>query len=240
MGISKTEALAEHFGVDESEVEENSWGYEVEGEEWIVATPDEAYELAKESLINLFDDIGVFGLSEYTTSWILDNALESDWFEDAHRESNEAYAEDILDESADDEDDYVSRFHEEAVGYGIMEPCTVWEDEPDEDEDMYDTLYSAWEFNVADERERKEKECQMLISEFAEKMMENDGGDHIEWFKFNFGEDDLSETAKRHNLVDEDAVAEMIIDTDGLGHTLSSYDGEEIDLSGNFVAFRTN
>jgi len=207
--------------------------YEIDGEEYLVCEDeDEARDEAIENLKNLFDDIGVFGLSDYTTNWILDNALDDSWFAEAMSESDVSYAEDIKDEESSDEDLYVSRLHEEMVEMGIMEELDLPEEPEDEDE------LEAWEEEVEDIKDNVRDEVENKIDEFVDKRAE-DYGNPVEWFEDNFGREELSRVAKDNYLVDEDAVAEMIIDTDGLGHTLSSYDGEEHEQDG-YLIFRTN
>jgi tetratricopeptide (TPR) repeat protein len=226
-----------------SEVE-NDYGnyFSCDGEEYLVfEDEDEARDYAIEGCINLFDDVGVFGLSDYTTDWAINNAMDASWFDDAMQESNEAYAEDIKDESSSDEDLYVNRLHEELVDFGLMDELDL-PDEPDEDDHEengdYDEAYEAWEEEVQELKDSAESEAENKISELAEKMGEN-YDDAIEWYKDNFGSEELGEIAKRHNLIDEDAVAEMIVDTDGIAHCISSYDGEEHEQD-SYLLYRHN
>jgi len=212
--MNKIEALAEYLELDEVDIVEEYGQMVTEDGDYIVCTEDEGRELAMTSIIDLFDDIGVFGLSDLVSAWAMDT-VEDGWFDDVQKESHEAYAEDIQSEESSDDDLYANRLHEELVDAGLMDAF---------DEDESDTMD-----DLASEAEGK-------IDELADYMMENDS---VEWFKNNFGEDELSTTVKKNNLVDEEELAEMIIDSDGVANTLSSYDGEEIDL-GSFYAYRTN
>ena len=203
------EAVDNEIGTRFGEYQADGGSYKVYNGE------DEAIDAAVESLNDLFDDIGVFGLSNMATSWAIDNALESAWFEEARDEDNDNYASDIRTENSSDSDLYLNRLHEEMVEAGIM-------DEMDEDSD--------------------EQKIDSEIDENLEKFFEYRNSDYnsaIEWFKEYFGEEELSSVAKRNNLVDTDAVAHFIIDTDGLGPVLSGYDGNEYEQDG-YLIFRAN
>ena len=49
---------------------------------------------------------------------------------------------------------------------------------------------------------------------------------------------DVPDVIKR--FIDVAAWVEWVIEQDGLGHTLASYDGEELELEYNYYAYRTN
>jgi hypothetical protein len=167
--------LADYFDVEVDDITELGDNYyEVEGDEYIVATESEAEAFAKESLENLADDIGWFNFSDMLTNEIIyQEWFDTRWFEDAKEE--------YIDNMRDDPDDYT-------------------EDDIESVEDM----------------------------------------DAIEWYINDFGEKELTRTVKKYNLVDEDEVTDFIINTDGLGHILAGYDGEEHDIGGGYYAYRTN
>ena len=244
MSISKDEALANYLEIDVDEVETSNWGgFEAEGAEYIVASDSEADDLAIQSVNGLIDDVGAFGFSDMSTSQIINYYLDTVWFEEAERESNEGYAEDIASESSSDEDLYVNRLHEESVNYGLMEELDLPEEpeEPADDSDSlrdaYDGIILLWEEKCQKLRDNAESEAEGLKYEFAEAMMSDDS---VEWYRDNFGEESLLEIAKSNGLVDEDAFAQWVIDTDGRGHILSGYDGEELELEDGLYAYRTN
>ena len=67
--------------------------------------------------------------------------------------------------------------------------------------------------------------------------------DGAEWYKFNFGEELFKETIQNNADVDWDAVIEECKEEDGRGHTLASYDGDELeeDINGEtYYIYRTN
>ena len=204
-----TESRHKHYGVD--------FSFETPDGEYLVLTDSEAEEMALESIKSLYDDIGLEGFNVD-----VDNLVDTDWFETAEREMHESYASDIENESSSDDYMYVNRLHEECCDYGLMEPCTVWESEPNEEED--EEAYAEWEKENSEERSDKESEASNLYSELAEKMM---SGDSVEYYKDNFGTEEFNEVVKNNSLVDEDKLAQEVLDTDGAAHILATYDGDE-------------
>jgi hypothetical protein len=120
-------ALASYLNIPEIEIE-NLYGYEYETPEgdYYVVTEGEAEELAKEDIINMFDELGLESFTEYFRDWIIRNALDQDWFEEAVRESTESYVEDIAYEG--------DRLEEELLDAGIITSADV-----DEGYDVEDT-----------------------------------------------------------------------------------------------------
>ena len=195
--------------------------FEADNGEYEVVTDSEADGLAEERVNDLLDDVGVFGLSDYTTQWVIDNALTTDWFEEAQNESNEFYVEDIESETPSDSDRFINRLHEEMYDEDVID----LELEYDDDDEVMNE----------DEVEKKVEDSKW---DFVQKL-NNNYDDPIEWYKDNFGSEAVSEVAKKHDLVDTDEVVEMIIETDGRGHVISSYDGEEYE-NDRYYIYRTN
>ena len=69
------------------------------GEIYFVGTYDESYEEARDSIESTFDDLGLDAFTPWFQTWIVENALEEEWFEDAQRESFTYYVEDIENEN---------------------------------------------------------------------------------------------------------------------------------------------
>jgi len=80
---------------------------------YIVATDEEADNLAYEDVENLVDDIG---LSSFNVNW--DDVVQTDWFDMAMQESYDSYVEDIESESASS-DEYENRLEEEIAEAGV-------------------------------------------------------------------------------------------------------------------------
>ena len=110
----RAQALAQFLGCDVSEVSCID-RYEFDapnGESYYVVDEEEAEQLAKEDIENLFDDMGLESFTEYFRNWIIENALDKDWFEECVRESTESYVNDIEYEDG--------RLQEELLDRGII------------------------------------------------------------------------------------------------------------------------
>lgn len=202
---NKAKALAEYLDIEVGDIK-NSYGNQYntpKDGDYLVVTEDEAQELAVESIIELMDDVGAFGLSDNISSWIMDEAIDESWFEDEQKEYHESYIEELQNEPSSDDTLYANGFHEELVQYGLME---------------------EFDMNTGKEMEEYEEEAEDLVDSYLEEVTEEDS---VEWYRNNFGDEDLEAVVKKYNLIDLEVVAEYIIESDGLGNTLAGYDNNE-------------
>ena len=220
--MEKIEALAELLGIDESEITQSDYDenlYEVaDGREYLVLTEDEADDAFYEYEMNLIDDIGIEGFTPSFQHRILTEFIDEDWFEDAYREMEEQYSYDIAEES---DDTYGTRLVQECYDAGLID-----------DDD----------FDVDENGEVDYRACQLSVDELADRLTEHlvdSIDDFVEEFRFEFGEEELNEVVRRHNLVDWDAVIEETKRLDGRGPMLAGYDGIEIDYDDYYI-YRTN
>ena len=137
------------------------------------------------------------------------------------RESEEFYADDI---ESEDDNEYGNRLIHEMYDEGILE-----DDDFEKDEDG----------EIDYTRVKETVDIDSKKEDFVDKLVEN-MGDAVEWYRSEFGEDELARTVRDNNLIDADAVAEEAIAWDGVEHFLASYDGEEIELDDGWYAYRTN
>ena len=56
---------------------------------------------------------------------------------------------------------------------------------------------------------------------------------------YQFGEEETYDTIKDNNLIDLEELATYIVDLDGVGHFLATYDGEELEHN-EYYAYRVN
>lgn len=222
----KIELLAKYLEVEPSEIEqsdydENTFEVAGDGEEYLVVDEDTSRELAKESVRNVIDDLGISAFAPDFQDWILENALDYD-FEEALRESMSSYIEDIELESSNEFD---NRLIEELVESGILEDEDF---EVDEDGEIdYFTLKDSVDLD-----DKKEEYLDNLIK---------DAGDPQQWYIANFGVDSVKDlVSEGWATLDEDKIADEVIDIDGIALQLASYDGEEIELGEDMFAYRTN
>lgn len=218
----RIKALAAYLEVEEDTLKEGYDDMVVEtedGEEYLVCDEDEAREKAEESIRNFIDDCGIEGFTENFQEWIMDNAIESDWFEEAMTEANGFYFDDILEEGSDE---FESRAVEELYERGLID-----DEDFDEDEDG-NVDHSQFR---GDPRDYKDS--------FVDDM--NEGWDDpIQWFRDNFGDEQFTEAVMGHNLIDIDSVVDTAIEWDGVAHFIATYDGDEIELDDGYSAYRIN
>lgn len=219
--MEKIEALAELLGVDESEITQgyDDSVYEVsDGREYLVLTEDEADDTFHDYEMNLIDDLGITAFTPSFQSRILTEFADADWFEDAYREMEENYAYDISEE------------YDDTYGTRLVQEC-------------YDAeLIDDDDFEVDENGDVNYKACLLSTDDLVTKLSEylvDSIDDYVEEFKFEFGEEELSEVVNRNNLVDWDAVIEETKELDGRGPMLAGYDGIEIDYDDYYI-YRTN
>lgn len=203
----RIEALAQFLGLDEEEKEEIEVDDETltyDGDEYLVVTEDEGYEMAKEEVrYFLEDDLGLEGVSENTQEYAIENFCNFPWKDDMH-ESNLMYAQDI--DSENGSNGYATRLVEEAIDEKVIKEKDCFENEDGELD-----------------YEDKDELAEML----ANKLDEN--YDSMgEWFESIYGSGwakEMRDTLK--DYIDWEALAEYIVDSDGVANTLARYDGQE-------------
>ena len=111
----KIKALAEFLGIEESEIEEdmnNHKYFRTEDEEYMVLTDEEADDEFYDYEAELIDELGLDAFSDWAKDYIIENCVDTEWFEDFYHEDYESYANDIETESASS-DEYANRLEEE-------------------------------------------------------------------------------------------------------------------------------
>ena len=150
----------------------------------------------------------------FNQDWLMNWVDMDDSIENILEEYYRSYADDI---AFEDDSTYNNRLIAEMVANGLMtEEEATSEDADDIAEDNVDNL----------------------VDLYVEENMEGDKG--VEWYISNFGQDDFRDLVIDNNLIDISGASEDAVDTDGVAHFLSSYDGEEIELDNDVVAYRTN
>lgn len=215
--IEKRDALADYLDIDKNKVRltrfDDTFVTE-DGDSYLVYTDDEATINARNAITDFIDDIGFNGFTEaFRNEVIRQQLVDTDWFDDAMKESYEFYADDIKEEDGE----HGNRLFDEMIEEGIISEEDITED---------GELVDGVDFDEAKER-------------FVQKLC--DGWENgVEWYITNFGEKDFSETCTQHDLLDYDEIADMAIDWDGRGHFLSQWDGEEVELPNGFYAYKQN
>jgi hypothetical protein len=150
----------------------------------------------------------------FNQDWLFNWIDMDDTLENILDEYYRSYAEDIANE---DDSKYNSRLIAEMVESGLMTEDEATSEDAD---------------NIAEDN------IDNFVDLYVEENMQGDKGE--EWYISNFGQDDFRNFIIDNNLIDISGASEDAIDTDGVAHFLSSYDGEEIELDNDVVAYRTN
>ena len=111
----RIKVLAKFLGIEESEILK---GYRdnifetSDGEEYLVVTDEEADDEFYDHEENLIDELGLDAFSDWAKDYIIENCVDTEWFENFYYEDYESYANDIESESASS-DKYENRLEEE-------------------------------------------------------------------------------------------------------------------------------
>jgi hypothetical protein len=209
------ESLKEHTD-DDSLTIENSYNDSATiigdaGEYTIYRTED----LAEQDAIERVKDDLQESAEYFNEEWLMGHISAESFFENLYNEWNMGYATDIMTE---DDSRYGNRLIAEMVEWGIMDS---------------DEAKSSDAEETANER----------IEDFVQALTEdqiNQGNEGLTYYIDNFGKEDAMIIVMANNLIDMDSASQDAVDVDGIGHFLSSYDGNTIYLENNSVAFRTN
>lgn len=214
----KAEALADYLDHDKKEIRYKPYDgredhyFLEDGTEYLVCTDEEATEFAKNYIADTLDNEGLGAFTKDFVDTVIDKGyIDVDWFDDVQREYERSYVDDIEVEDGE----YANRLIDELVQHGIIS-----EDDLTEDGNISDDL---------DIEELKEKYVEKLCLEWYNP---------VEWYIDNFGRDDLEEVIAHHNVLDYDAIADEAIDWDGRAHFLSTWDGNELELSNDYYAYK--
>jgi len=198
--------------------------FEYGGAEYLIATEDGADEYAYERVEQLIDDMGYQGFNPSFVESHIDGNLVADYFEDVFYEDVNESPEDNLDESNDREltkegKDRIDSLKEEIGEY--QEQLEETEDTTEEEElrglieELEETIYNIETDDYYYEYTEEAKE------NYVESRIQEVKDDPLNWLR-DFGMEEQMD-----NFIDKDGFIEDVISSDGRGHTISNYDGEE-------------
>lgn len=212
--VSRKELLAQHLGVDESELEEvdeNLFAYD--DAEYLVLDDAEAEEEFDTAVRSLWDDMGIDGVSDYFKEWILENAIDESELEDYVREDISDYYYELEDEEVADE----------AIEEGLVESEEVYDEESD--------TYTPELRDDVDFDDLREKLIDLKfegIESYSEYLQDMGFGE--EFFRPYIDEEKVIEALKD----------DIEVNGQGRGQEIAYYDGNEIDLGHGLYAYRRN
>ena len=203
-------ALAQYLDTGVENIEEVDWDYyglrqfrvkdgEYAEQEYAVATDsDEIFNACKEEIESLIDDIGVMDSLNWDNMGGIENFLEEDWFRQAWEEMNDNYVRDIIYEGN-------GRFKDELTERGFNPEDYGYNEEDDSFEDEEGAI------EVFKDSMMKDLEDSGLIEEFVAQL----------------GKENLDYAVQHGAKLDIDKVTQEVMDVDGAGHILATYDGNE-------------
>ena len=168
--------LLDYLGLDhDTEVKESGYyenSYTIDGKEYLVLNDEEADYAHEEYIRNFIDDLGIKGFSEFAQNDIIENYVDTSWFDEAMEDSYKNYIEDIKLECSSDEN-FENRLEEEMSDSNC-------DDEDDYLEYLCNMNYNSVEwyrfnFGEADFSECVNKYCSVDIEGIAEYCKEIDG-----------------------------------------------------------------
>lgn len=217
MNENKITALAVHLGCENFEIEYNDRYdefYTSEGT-FRVMDEDEADNAHLKYTEQLIDDMGIGAFAENFQRDIMSNYLEQDWFKECCEESYQCYAENIESENSSVYSDCANRLIEEC-----MDACIIDEDEIDEDGEYTGDLDLAEEYT-------------QYLTERVEKDYD---GNFSQWYLNEYGDESMAQVLKNNPyLLDVKQISDAMIECDGYGHSLASWDGYTNEENGFYI-----
>lgn len=213
--------------------------FEYGGAEYAVGDDEAADEAATERTRSLIDDIGYEGFSPSFMEWHVDGDQVADYAEDWFWDDMSDSPEDYL----DDDDRELSK---EAVNNIDLLDEMIGEfqsdlEETDNQMDEEELLSKIEELEIEKQDISDDDDNYEYTEEAKDNYVErrkNEVKDDPVGFLRDFG---MEESIK--DFIDEDDFIEAVIEADGRGHTLSSYDGNENEISFDdewYYIYRTN
>jgi phage shock protein A len=233
--------------------------FEHGGAEYAVGTESETQEAAKEAVRNLLDDIGIEGFNGgFVENFIDEDEVENyirNFFDYDVRENPDVYLDDEYKELSRSQEKEIIELQEEERNVhqqiqSLQEEKNNLDDESEDLEEDIDEKISELEERISeidDEIEQiKDNPDGDYSEEGIESMIDEMVSDYTrnpENFVSNYIGTEYMEWLKDNNMIDEDAFIDGIVDSDGYGTALNTYDGsyDVVNVQGtDYYVMRTN
>jgi hypothetical protein len=236
--------------------------FEFDSAEYAVGTESEIEEAAKESVESLLDDVGYEGFRPgFVENFIDEDEIERyirEFFDYDVRENPESYLDDDQRELSSSQEREISELQEEEKNLEVERARLYQEkEELDTDSDDWEEKYDEMEERISEIEDRLTE----IVDEIDE-IKENPDGDYSESaidsaiddrvdeytrypenFVSNFIGEEYSKWLANNNMIDQDAFIEGVVEADGYGMCLNTYDGsyDTININGtDYYIVRTS
>tara|TARA_B100001094_G_C18132249_1_gene772935 strand:- start:880 stop:1689 length:810 start_codon:yes stop_codon:yes gene_type:complete len=198
--------------------------FEYGGAEYLIATEEGADEYAYERVDSLLDDIGYEGFNPGFIDSHVDAYEVAQYFEDWFWDDVNEQPEDYLDEEDDKELTKEGKDRIESLQEEIGEHQEQLEESDDYTErEELESLIEELEETIEDIKEDDDyyEWTEEAKENYVESRLDDVKYDPVGFLRDYGMEDQIT------NFIDKDSFIEDVISSDGRGHTISSYDGEE-------------
>ena len=236
--------------------------FEFDGVEYAVGTESEIEEAAAESVENLLDDVGYEGFrGSFVENFIDEDEIETyirNFFDYDIRENPESYLDDDQRELSSSQEREIRELQEEERTLEVERARLYKEkEELDTDSDDWEEKYDEMEERISEIEDRLAE----IVDEIDE-IKENPDGDYSEdaiesviddrvsyytrdpeSFVSNFVGEEYSKWLQNNDMIDKDAFIEGVVEADGYGVCLNTYDGsyDTININGtDYYIVRVN
>lgn len=206
----------------------------IDGTEWAVGDESEMEQASRESVESLLDDIGFEGFNPF----FIENHIDEDGVESYIRDFFNHDVYDSPESYLDDDDKKISSSQKQEIAELRQEEIELDTERDELNSDDFEEDYI--------EQRTSEIETRLLkIQDEIEEINDNPDGDYdedaierviddrvseytsnIESFVSNFIGVEYLQWILDHDFIDKDAFIESVVDSDGYGISLNSYDGD--------------
>ena len=233
--------------------------FEHGGADYAVGTESETEEAAKEAVKNLLDDIGIEGFNGgFVENFIDEDEVENyirNFFDYDVRENPDVYLDDEYKELSRSQEKEIIELQEEERNVhqqiqSLQEEKNNLDDDSEDLEEEIDEKISELEERISEIDDEIEQIKDNPDGDYSEEGIENmidemvsDYTRNPENFVSNYIGTEYMEWLKDNNMIDEDAFIDGIVDSDGYGTALNTYDGsyDVVNVQGtDYYVMRTN
>lgn len=203
-----------------------------DNEIYAVGTDDEAIETAKDVVKDLLNDVGLEGFNpNFVGNYIDFDAFEGylkEFFEEDVYGNPEVYLDESQRELSFEQEKKINELEAEWESLNEKESETEDEDEIQEIIDRIDEIKDE----IEEIKENPEGDFdEDAIEDVLDRLVSEYSQDPQNFYGTFYGDGDYSKFLIRNGLIDLDELIEGVVDTDGVGHSLNSYDGTDYDVS---------